>query len=597
MALPVIESLSKLDFHRIWQFVCDPTPGRLGFALRMAAACTVTVLVCEIWQVPDLGVPALVMMAIWQKDRVTNALIGVVLNIIVLFLLLAIYGIVKFAYDNTVIYVSCIAAISFFFFFMGSASKLKPISYLLGIIIVFGLIVLEEVPVGEIITRAMLYTYLFTLVPGAVMIVLGFLICPSPRRIVTDEIAARLRVSAALFRCAGPREIVHATSLLRDGVVGMEQALKMARLEYMWTKQDLARLQQAANCSVAVLAFAEEWASSAEEKTPPAELIMLLEQMAAQFGKGRCSTGVDTSGIGQENSRIRAIVSLLNVFSDPFQAELVPAEEKEASGFFFKDAFSNPYHIRFAVNGTFSVLASYVLFRSINWPGIHTCIITCFIVALPTTGEMVSKLTLRIIGATIGGAIGILSIIYVMPQLQEITGFLVLVFIVSLLSSWIRVGDERIAYSGFQIGLAFYLSDLSGFGPTTDMATAWDRIVGVLIGNFITYAMFTSFWPSSAYDGLSTCMEEVTRKLRLLCSSRTLSAQAACMAQLQSAVSEGERRVEYALAEPPHMREQMIRMDFFEKGFADAAHLGVEIMDGDAHGAARKIAALENMTS
>ncbi|MCH4022203.1 MAG: hypothetical protein LKH33_08175 [Acetobacter sp.] len=123
MALPVIESLSKLDFHRIWQFVCDPTPGRLGFALRMAAACTVTVLVCEIWQVPDLGVPALVMMAIWQKDRVTNVLIGVVLNIIVLFLLLSIYGIVKFAYDNTVIYVSCIATISFFFFLYGLSQQ------------------------------------------------------------------------------------------------------------------------------------------------------------------------------------------------------------------------------------------------------------------------------------------------------------------------------------------------------------------------------------------------------------------------------------------------------------------------------------------
>lgn len=44
---------------------------------------------------------------------------------------------------------------------------------------------------------------------------------------------------------------------------------------------------------------------------------------------------------------------------------------------------------------------------------------------------MVSKLTLRISGALVGGALGIAAIVFVMPHLNDITGFLVLVFVVS----------------------------------------------------------------------------------------------------------------------------------------------------------------------
>lgn len=144
-------------------------------------------------------------------------------------------------------------------------------------------------------------------------------------------------------------------------------------------------------------------------------------------------------------------------------------------------------------------MLSYFIFKMLDWNGIHTCIITCFIVALPSMGEMISKLTLRISGALVGGALGILSIVFVIPHLENIAAFLVMIFACSLLAAWVKCGDERIAYGGFQIGLAFFLSDLKGYGPTEDMTMARDRIVGILVGNFITYAVFTSIWPSSAY--------------------------------------------------------------------------------------------------
>ena len=581
---------------RIWGLIRDPAPGRLSYALRIAAGCTATVLVGEIWQVPDLGVPALVALALWQKDRVTNVVAGVALNLLVVVLLAAIYAVVRLTLDHTVIFVAYITVLSFCFFFLGSASKLKPVAYMLGLIIIYGLVAVEEVPIGEIITRALLYTDLFLLVPGAVMVVLGLLICPSPRQVAAEGIAARLRTSAMLLRGASPKEQTHAALLLRAGGAEMLKALTMAKLEYLWKPSDLACLHQAANSSVTLLALAH--AAQAEGATAPQSLITTLEDMADIFSHARYPVDITAPDIPAGQPALQAIATLLTVFTVP-EAKPAPdkTEKKKKDGFFTADAFTNPEHVRFAVKGTAGVMISYVFFRSINWPGIHTCIITCFIVALPTTGEMVSKLTLRIVGACIGGAIGILSIIFILPHMQGITAFLILVAVVSLLAAWIKTADERIAYSGFQIGLAFYLSDLSGFGPTTDMTTARDRIVGILVGNFITYAVFTTFWPTSAYAGIAPCLKAVTTQLEKLRRAVGPQARANVMASLQSALSEGERQVEYALAEPLHMRRSMKNLDALQSAFTDAEQIGTDILEGTPPDPVHRIAALEKLTS
>nr|WP_246375873.1 FUSC family protein [Gluconacetobacter takamatsuzukensis] len=577
---------------RLWRLVRDPAPGRLGHALRMAAGCTATVLVGEIWQVPDVAVPALVTLALWQKDRMTNAVAGVAVNVLIVVLLVLIYGLVALTLDHPMALVIVITLLSFGFFFLGSASKLRPVAYMLGLIVVYGLVAIDQVSVGEIVTRALLYTDLFLAVPGAVMVVLGLLICPSPCRVLTDDIAARLRAAAALLRGADAETRAQATRLLREGTTGMTKALRMAGLERMWRPADLACLRQAAECAVAVLALAESEAARDPAAPPPQALVDTLETMAALFAAGDYPTAIAAPATPPGRPACTAMAALLAVFTTPDPTpQDAPAKGK--SGFLAPDAFTNPAHVRFAVKGTAAVMTSYLLFRMIDWPGIHTCIITCFIVALPTMGEMIAKLTLRIGGALIGGAIGIAAIVFVQPHLQDITGFLVLVFAVSLLAAWVKTGDERIAYAGLQIGLAFYLTDLKGYGPTSDMATARDRIVGIMLGNAITYAMFTSFWPTSAYDGIAQRLRAVAALLRRQRAATTPQQQAACVAALQSAVSQGERQVEYALAEPIHLRAEMDRIAIFRTGFADAGRLGADMLDGTATDAGARIAALE----
>lgn len=557
MAQPATDSDSS-GLARLWWLIRAPLPGRGGHSLRMAAACAMVVLIGEIWQVPDVAVPALCTMAIWQKDRTTNMLAGIAVNILIVLILALLFCLIHLTLDHPVGLVVAVMLLSFGFFFLGSASKLKPVAYLLGLIVVFALIVADQVPIGELATRALLYADLFILVPGAVMIIAGPLICPAPATLLTREIAARLRLCATLLEQPNTDQLDYARATLREGAGGMLKLLKMAKLEKVLRKDPLNHLEQAAYSSVAALALAHTAFRHGETQPQTLAFSKTLRDMAEIFSHNAYPQDVPRLTPPDNAPALARLADILATFADPVVPQAPDTSSpQQKSGFFVPDAFSNPEHVRFAVKGTAAVLISYFIFTILNWPGIHTCIITCFIVALPTVGEMTTKLRLRISGALVGGTIGITSIIFVMPHLHNIAAFLLLIFVVSLFASWIKNGDERIAYAGFQIGLAFFLSDLKGFGPTSDMTTARDRIIGILLGNFITYAVFTSFWPSSAYGPISQRWLTLLNVLKKQTTTTDTARQIRQAATIQEELSSVERALELAEAEPPHMRAHM----------------------------------------
>ncbi|OUJ03335.1 FUSC family protein [Acetobacter cibinongensis] len=562
MAQPVPDSI-HLTAARFWRLLWDPAPGRSGYALRMAGACAVVILVCEIWQVPESAVPALVTVAVWQKDRVTNVLAGVALNILIALVILLLFGLVHLTLDHPMAIVMATALLSFLFFFLGSASKLKPVAYLLALVIVYAMIAIDQAPIGEVATRAMLYADLFILVPGATMVVLGLLICPSPKTLLTQEIAARLRLSLALLQHPTPALQEQATDMLRTGADSMLKYLKLAGLEKLWRKDDLACLHQAIYSSVATLTLTQALTRGNQNTAPPQEFLLTLSEMADCFSKGSYPLDITLPETPAEFAELRTILTQFCCFDTGRDIERVEKSFKQKSGFLFPDAFTNPEHVRFAVKGTAAVMCSYFLFKVLNWPGIHTCVITCFIVALPTMGEMVSKLTLRISGALVGGAMGIGSIIVFMPHLHTIVAFLCMMSAGALLASWVKTGDERISYAGLQIALAFFLSDLKSYGPTTDMTTARDRIIGILIGNFITYAVFTTFWPSSAYTKLAKPFADVFAGLKKMCTTHNLTERLVLLARTQTALAKAERTMEFASLEPAHMRAGMTHFNAY----------------------------------
>ena len=181
---------------------------------------------------------------------------------------------------------------------------------------------------------------------------------------------------------------------------------------------------------------------------------------------------------------------------------LQPKAAKAAHHLISAEAMRNPETIHFALKVTLAVMLSYAAESLLDWPAIHTCVVTCFFVSLGTIGESMHKATLRIIGALIGGGLGIASILLLMPLMTDLGDLLLCLAAVTFLAGWVATGPERISYAGWQIGIAYYLTVLQGYGPTLDMQTARDRVIGIVLGNLIVLLVFTTIWPVSVKQAL-----------------------------------------------------------------------------------------------
>ena len=215
---------------------------------------------------------------------------------------------------------------------------------------------------------------------------------------------------------------------------------------------------------------------------------------------------------------LESMVSLMpTVFSstsaiDPRLEVLESASSN--SRIFAENAFSNPENMRFVLSGTLAAMSCYVLYVSLAWPGLSTSVTTCLLTALTNVGASRQKQVLRIAGAILGGFVfGMGAQIFVLPNIDSITGFTVLFATVTAIAAWIGTSSSRLSYAGVQMALAFYLVHLSEFSIQTSLAVARDRSIGVLLGSTMMWIVFERFYPRKAADEM---IRVFVRNLRLM---------------------------------------------------------------------------------
>ncbi len=260
-------------------------------------------------------------------------------------------------------------------------------------------------------------------------------------------------------------------------------------------------------------------------------------------------------------AEIRIVLDLLRAAETTRQRDLVAsaAAPPPPKPFWQPGAFAAP-NIQNALKVTLTVMGAYLIESGLDWQDLSSCIITCLFVALGTIGETVHKMTLRIVGCLFGAALGLGSILWLMPVMTGLGQLVVLFGAVAFISIWIAVGSPRIAYAGWQTLLAFGLTTLQGYGPTLDMEAARDRVIGILLGNLVITLVFLFVWPARIGDAvrrdMASAFETLGKLLALEGDAAGADGRRAAEARLRDGFMAAVTRVGVIMPddrfEPPH---------------------------------------------
>jgi multidrug resistance protein MdtO len=548
-----------------------PFPGRLEFAVRLALICALTTLVVENYQTPDPALSVYVAFFVMKPDRAASVVTSIVMLVLISLILGLVLGLAVQVIEQPLWRVTAMTLMSFCLTFAASASKLKPVAGTVALITAYALDLLGSVPGGELATRGILYVWLFVGVPAGVSIVINLVLGPAPRRLAERALAHRLRLAAAVLvaQDMGTRKAFK--ECLHEGPGEIPAWLKLAGAERTSPTQDIAVLQQAARSMNVILAVVDFLTNGTQPPLPAPireRIAETLGGMAAILGEGgypveiKLESRADEAGLAPiATAALAELRAALSAFAEPPKPEGSPQAAKPKGGFFLPDAFTNPAHVQYALKTTGAAMFCYVVYLLLDWPGIHTCLITCYIVSLGTAAETVEKQALRFVGCGVGAAAGIAAIVFLMPNVTSIGGLMGVIFLAALVSGWIAAGGPRISYAGFQLAFAFFLCVVQGTAPAFDMTIARDRTIGILFGDLVVAIVFTQVWPVTIAGHIDPALTILLRQAAALVSAASMPSRWELAAELRTKLAAFEHDLALTRYEPFAIRPRRNWLD------------------------------------
>jgi len=522
-----------------------PTPGRLGDSLRIVIVVLAVVAISETFRIPSIALSAYIVLFLSGREAastVRHALIGVIAVVLAIFAAIAVF---MLSLSEPALRIPVIAVVTFAAMFLGRASPLGPVFFVAGFIIAYGLTLGDEVlglalqpatagnapqfevpeiffvPPTDALVRFLLWFSLSVVVPIAVLIAANLLTGRDPARLLRGALAERL-AAAAQF-CAGENGAERRLEAQAfEGTTGLRKLHDLAGLLHRGRRQpvwSVSLIDNIGRLGLLLLAWLRVEGNDRKPLTPVATACRRAEQ-ALEEGKAPGAEAVAITATGAARPLADAISRTLRAIREMLAGTPPGLEADDAAEvprrLLAPDAFSNPEYGRFALKVTLAVMICYFVMSMTDWPGIHTCIITSFFVALGTVGDTLHKATLRFVGCLIGAGLGLGAILLLMPRMTDLGDLFLLLAPITLLAAWVGYGSERISYAGWQIGLAFYLVVLQGYGPTISMYTARDRTIGILFGNIVIFVIFTTIWPVSVANVVRTHLARALEQLAAL---------------------------------------------------------------------------------
>ncbi|MBL8540016.1 MAG: FUSC family protein [Betaproteobacteria bacterium] len=513
-----------------------PTPGRFNATLRIVVATTIVLVTSITLEVPSIALSLFIVLfltkltsVVTTQNSVFAAIAGALAIIVVTLAIALTVLILRLTIDHPPLRLAAMAAVFFLGMFAARVFVLGPAGFLVAIVVLVSQAYVDLFPGPEPIVRAVLRVWVAVVYPAAITIGVNLLLLPAdPEPLLRREAADRLR---AVARLAGsPHGSAAATraaaALAAWATTGPAPLLKLVRFADI-RESRLRPLREERTAKVLLLQRLIESAAllpdltqtlATGERARLEAVAMSCDELAAAVESGARMLPVELteavpdvppdSGLIPVLAEIERLVRELPLAERP--ADDQPAAERRL---FAPDALTNPRHAQFALKVTLAAMFCYVAYTAIDWDGIHTCMITCAVVALGSAGATTHKATLRLVGCAIGALLALMAIVFLLPQMESIVPLALLVAAVTAPAAWVAMGSERTAYLGLQFAFAFYLAVLQGHAPTTDVTELRDRVVGIFFGVIVMAVVFNYVWPERAGAGMRRALADALRRM------------------------------------------------------------------------------------
>lgn len=512
----------------LWKFACvelTPYSGRDKVALRFVVVSALVITLSMTLQVPFVSLSLIMTFFTIRENTVLTRVTGIImmlggtLGICVSLALLS----VSVNYPLIRIILSAVIMFAGMYFFR--VSKLGVIGFILAVLVCYSQSLVDITLDIETLVRMILWAWIAALYPIVIIFLVNTLIFP-----VSSETQLRrvsLNIIDIVIKQLEPQKRQKASAILtaRDVLrltLSLQKSLTFLLMSGERCKEKNRQLTRYARGCERLLNASQLLPYSSPTDLPEERNLRAGLQSSCLLFKQAIfndSTFVPTTHLpghstlrNIHNEALKEIACVLIELVTPLEETCNDTGEQDAPiPFLNADVWTNPNYARFAVKCVLATLLCYGFYSAVDWPGIHSAMLTCIILALPSVGAITHKGVLRLIGCVLGGITALFAMVLVVPYIDSIVGLLLVSLPFIFMSAWIAAGSERSAYIGVQMAFTFSLSMFDQFGPAVSLTEVRDRIVGVLLGITVSTFIYSYLWPERESQQLKTTKRQLYR--------------------------------------------------------------------------------------
>jgi multidrug resistance protein MdtO len=544
-------------WRTIWSEL-KPYPGRDLAMLRMAIACTAIVLISNTFRLPLQDVLPFLVLFTSKEEKITTTITAVLALFAITIAVGAALLIFKCTGNRPEFRIPGMAVEIFFGMYLFRILAMGAVGFILAFIVSVAQSIVDLYPTPEAAVHEFLWVWVAVALGAAFGWLANLVLFPVPaRRVLQREfVDSWQKVAGSLTELIDGSPVAarrRLRPLVKRGPVRLLKLLKLSLIEApdLRPKQaELTRLILALDKTARLLFSHSAWRfRSADGVISSADSLILgrlreraqyferefldgfVPDFAPSFRLREASSGKPGGYVGQARNEperaddsaavqlVEAERTLEDLAAPPDETHEKKPAPRGKKSLFVADAFTNPAHVKFALKVTLAGMIGYIFYTASDYFGIHTVYYTPLIIALGSTGATMNKGVLRIVGAVIGGGLGLICSIWLIPRFETLGMYLLIVFCLHALAAWVAFGSERISYIGLQIALTFDLGVLRDYGPPTSIDPIRDRLIGIILGIIIISIVFSLVWPEDARSfvrqKLAVGLRSIARLLRL----------------------------------------------------------------------------------